>query len=260
MHPLINIAIKAARNASKIILRATDRLNTIQVSEKNHNEFVTDIDLQAEQEIIKTIHESYPEHAILGEESGASGKDEHTWIIDPIDGTTNFINGNPHFCISIGIKYKDRIEHGLIYDPLRQEMFTATNGEGAFLNERRIRVSEKKQLSGSIIAIGFSNKNAMSIGSYLKMLAAIMPQSARVRLTGSAALDLAYVACGRLAGSWGIKFSPWDIAAGTLLITEAGGVVTDLDGNNDYMTNGNVISGNQIISKALLQVTKEKIK
>lgn len=260
MHPLINIATKAARNASKIILRATDRLDTIQISEKNRNEFVTDIDLQAEQEIIKTIRESYPNHAILGEETGIDGKDDHTWIIDPIDGTTNFIHGNPNFCISIGIKYKNRIEHGLIYDPLRQELFTATHGEGAFLNERRIRVSKKTQLHGSTIAAGFSNKKRNHIASYLKMLAAIMPQSARVRLTGSAALDLAYTACGRIDGSWGINFAQWDIAAGTLIVKEAGGIVTDLDGNSDYISSGDVISGNPNINKILLEITRDKIK
>ena len=259
MHPLINIAIKAARSASKIILRATDRLDTIQIMEKSHNEFVTDIDQQAEQEIIRIIHESYPDHAILGEESGASGTSDYTWIIDPIDGTTNFFHGHPHFCISIGIKYKDRIEHGLIYDPLRQELFTATFGSGAFLNERRIRVADQKQLSGASIGTGFSNKNIKNIENYLKILAAILPHTTKIRITGSAALDCVYVACGRIDGFWGMNLAPWDIAAGTLIIKEAGGFVTDFNGNNDFMTTGNVIAGNQNISKILLQVVQEKI-
>jgi len=258
MHPLINIATKAARSASKIILRATDRLDTIQIMEKSHNEFVTDIDKQAEQEIIRIIHESYPDHAILGEESGASGSSDYTWLIDPIDGTTNFFHGHPNFCISIGIKYKDRIEHGLIYDPLRQELFTATFGAGAFLNDRRIRVAERKQLAGSSIGTGFSNKNIKSIESYLKILAAILPQAARIRFTGSAALDCVYVACGRIDGFWGMNLAPWDIAAGTLIIQEAGGIVTDFDGKNDFMKTGNVIAGNQNISKILLQVVQPK--
>ena len=259
MHPLINIAIKAARSASKIILRATDRLDTIQIMEKGHNDFVTDIDQQAEQEIIRIIHESYPDHAILGEESGASGTSDHTWIIDPIDGTTNFFHGHPHFCISIGIKYKDRIEHGLIYDPLRQELFTATFGSGAFLNERRIRVADQKQLSGASIGTGFSNKNIKNIENYLKILAATLPHTTKIRITGSAALDCVYVACGRIDGFWGMNLAPWDIAAGTLIIKEAGGFVTDFNGNNDFMTTGNVIAGNQNISKILLQVVQEKI-
>src|SRR3990170_6087984 len=259
MHPLINIAIKAARSASKIILRATDRLDTIQIMEKGHNDFVTDIDQQAEQEIIRIIHESYPDHAILGEESGASGTSDHTWIIDPIDGTTNFFHGHPHFCISIGIKYKDRIEHGLIYDPLRQELFTATFGSGAFLNERRIRVADQKQLSGASIGTCFSNKNIKNIENYLKILAATLPHTTKIRITGSAALDCVYVACGRIDGFWGMNLAPWDIAAGTLIIKEAGGFVTDFNGNNDFMTTGNVIAGNQNISKILLQVVQEKI-
>ena len=163
MHPLMNIAIKAARNASKIILRATDRLDLIKVSEKNHNDFVTEVDQQSEQTIINIIHDAYPDHAILGEESGQSGKSDYTWIIDPIDGTTNFIHGHPHFCISIGVQFKNIIEHGLIYDPLRQELFTATRGTGAFLNDRRIRVAQRKQFAGSIITSGFGHKSAKDV-------------------------------------------------------------------------------------------------
>ena len=259
MHPLMNIATKAILNASKIILRATDRLDTIYVEEKGHNDFVTEIDQQAEREIIKIIHESYPEHAILGEESGASGTNDYTWIIDPIDGTTNFLHGHPHFCISIGIKYKDRLEHGLIYDPLRQELFTATFGSGAFLNNRRIRVAQQKQLAGTLIAVGLGHKKDKNLDDYLKMLASVLPQAAGVRRSGSAALDLAYVACGRLDGIYGLGLAPWDIAGGALIIQEAGGIVTDFAGNNSYLTNGNIIAGNQNISKILLQLAQEKV-
>lgn len=258
MHPLINIATKAARNASKIIVRATDRLDTIYVAEKNHNDFVTEIDEQAEAEIIRTIQESYPDHAILGEESGASGKSDYTWIIDPIDGTTNFLHGHPHFCISIGIKYKDRMEHGLIYDPWREELFTATFGAGAFLNEHRIRVAERKQLAGSLIATGFGHKSIKDIELYLKILASILPKAAGTRRSGSAALDCAYVACGRTDGFWEMNLAPWDIAAGTLIIQEAGGIVTDFNGGNNYLTTGNIIAGNQNISKIILEIVREK--
>lgn len=256
--PLMNIAIKAARSASKIIVRAVDRLDTIVIEEKRHNDFVTEIDKMSELEIIRIIRESYPDHAILGEEGGAVGDHEYTWIIDPIDGTTNFIHGHPYFCISIGIKHKDQIEHGLIYDPLRQEMFTATLGNGAFLNERRIRVSQPKQLMGSTIASSFNSTNSYDLAIFLRTLAAIIPQAAGTRRAGSAALDCAYVACGRLDALWGIGYAPWDIAAGILIIKEAGGIVTDFDGEGDYFTKKNLVAANASLSKILLQIINEK--
>ena len=258
MHPLINIAIKAARNASKNILRAIDRLDTIKIQEKSHNDFVTEVDQQTEQEIIATIRNAYPDHAILGEESGKSGNSNYTWIIDPIDGTTNFMHGNPHFCISIGIQYKNTIEHGLIYDPLRQELFTATSGRGAFLNARRIRVTQRQQFLGSIIACGFSHKMT-ALETYLKILAKLLPRAASIRRSGSAALDLAYVACGRLDGFWTTDFAPWDIAAGTLIVQEAGGIVTDFNGSSNYMKSGKIIAGNSHISTLLMQIIKNVI-
>jgi myo-inositol-1(or 4)-monophosphatase len=258
MHPLMNIAVKAARSASKIILRVVDRLDTVKVTEKNTNDFVTEIDQSVEQEIINIIHEAYPDHAILGEEGGKSGKSDYTWIVDPIDGTTNFFHGHPHFCISIGVKFKDTLEHGLIYDPLRQELFTATRGTGAYLNDRRIRVAQRKQFAGSIIASGFGNKSIKDIGEYLKILAAILPQAGGTRRSGSAALDFAYVACGRIDGFWEMNLAPWDIAAGTVLIKEAGGIVDDFTANGKYMETGNVIAGNQNIFNLILQVVKTK--
>lgn len=260
MHPLINIAIKAARNASKIVLRAIDRLDTIQIEEKRRNDFVTDIDKHSEEEIIRTIHESYPDHAILGEEGGAIGSSDHTWIIDPIDGTNNFLHGHPHFCISIGIKYKDRLEHGVIYDPLRQELFIATFGSGAFLNDRRIRVSTRKQLSKSLIASGFSNKSHQDLETYLKISTPILPQASGTRHSGSASLDLAYAACGRIEAFWGIGLAPWDIAAGALIVKEAGGIVSDFAGKDNYLTTGKVIAGNPNIYKVILKLVQEKIK
>ncbi|MDR1057845.1 MAG: inositol monophosphatase [Coxiellaceae bacterium] len=258
MHPLVNIAIKAIRSASKIILRATDRLDTIQVEEKSFNNFVTEIDQQAEQEIIKIIHNAYPNHAILGEESGPSGISDYTWIIDPIDGTTNFLHDNPHFCISIGIQYKNRIEHGVIYDPLRQELFTATHGSGAFLNDHRIRITQQKQFTKAVIASSLGNKNSKDIANYLKISAAIFPQVASTRHSGSAALDLAYVACNRIDGMWGINLAPWDMAAGILIIQEAGGTVTDFNGTHNYLTTGKLIASNQNITKTILQIVKKK--
>lgn len=251
IHPLINIATKAARSASKIILRAYDRLDTIQITSKGHNDFVTDIDKQSEQEIIRIIHESYPDHAILGEEGGTIGSSDYTWIIDPIDGTVNFLHGHPHFCISIGVKYKDRIEHGLIYDPLRQELFSATYGSGAFLNNRRIRVSQQKQVLGSLIATCFAHKNNQDLESFLKILAIISPQAAGFRRSGSAALDLAYLASGRVDGLCGMNLATWDMVAGVLIVQEAGGVVTDFFGKNNYFTSGNIIAGNPVLALRL---------
>ncbi len=256
--PLINIAIKAARNASKIILRALDRMDTITIEEKGPNDYVTTVDRMAELEIIRTIHESYPHHAILGEEGGAVGSDDYTWIIDPIDGTTNFIHGHPHFCISIGVKYKDRMEHGLIYDPLRQEMFTATLGNGAFLNEHRIRVSQHKSLMGATIAAGFNGKKGQDFSLFLRILAAIIPQAAGTRRSGSAALDCAYLACGRVDALWGIGYAPWDIAAGTLIIKEAGGLVSDFDGGDNLFDKKEIVAANGNLFKLLMQIINEK--
>ncbi len=257
MHPLMNIAVKAARSASKIILRATDRLDTVKISEKSHNDFVTEADEQSEQEIINTIHDAYPDHAILGEESGKSGKSDYTWIIDPIDGTTNFIHGHPHFCISIGVQFKNIIEHGLVYDPLRQELFTATRGTGAFLNDRRMRVAQRKQFAGSVIASSFGHKNTKEIDVFLKILAAILPHAAGTRRSGSSVLDFAYVACGRIDGLWGMNLAPWDMAAGSLIVKEAGGIVDDFNGDGNYMHTGSVIAGNANIFSLISQIVKK---
>jgi myo-inositol-1(or 4)-monophosphatase len=259
-HPLINIAVKAARSASKIILRAVDRLDSVKVSEKGQNDYVTEIDQQAEQEIINIIHDVYPEHAILGEESGKSGAGECVWIIDPIDGTTNFIHGCPHFCISIGIQVKGIIEHGVIYDPLRQELFMATRGSGAFLNDRRIRVTQRKQLVGSVIGACFGPKTIKHLNCYLGVLATLLPQTAGTRHGGSTALDFAYVASGRLDGVWGINYAPWDIAAGSLIVKEAGGIVGDFNNKEDYIKTGNVIAGNINIYNLLFEIINNNYK
>lgn len=258
MHPLMNIAIKAVRNASKIILRATDRLDKIKVSEKQQNDFVTETDQQVEQEIINVIHDAYPDHAILGEESGKSGESDYTWIIDPIDGTTNFIHGVPHFCTAVAVQFKNVIEHGLIYDVLRQELFTATRGDGAFLNDRRIRVAQRKHLVGSIIASSFGNKSLKDIDTYLKILTTILPHAAGTRRSGSSALDLAYLAAGRIDGVWQMNLAPWNITAGSLIVKEAGGIVSDSEGNANYMTTGNLVAGNSHILNLLLQIIKSQ--
>lgn len=254
MHPILNIASRAARSAGAIILRGFERLDTVQVSEKSQNDYVTEIDKQSEKIIIDAIRKMYPNHAILGEESGhLAGNEEFVWIIDPLDGTRNFLHGFPHFCISIGFKYKNRLEHGLIYDPIRQEMFTATRGDGAQLNNRRIRVSNRINLKDTLLGTGFPFRPAADFTAYLKTLAHLMPQAGGIRRAGSAALDLAYVAAGRMDGYWEFSLSPWDIAAGCLLILEAGGYVSDIRGGEDYLNTGDIIAGNPKIFKAILQ-------
>lgn len=259
MDPLINIATKAARNASKIILRSLDNLDNILINEKSTNDFVTEIDKKSEEEIIKVIRQAYPDHAILGEENGLIGSNDYTWIIDPIDGTTNFIHGHPHFSISIGIKYQNQLQHGLIYDPLRQELFTATRGAGAFLNNRRIRVSTRKTLHSSLIGSGYGHSREQNLQDYLKILSALLPPTAGIRRSGSAALDFAYVAAGRIDGLWEFGLSPWDIAAGAVLVKEAGGIISDFAGQENFLETGNVIAGNIKIFKILLQTINSEL-
>ena len=253
MHPMLNIAIKAARSAGNIIVRSMDQLDTLSVSTKGRNDFVSDVDKSAEKEIIKIIRRAYPSHGILAEESGSTEGDEFLWIIDPLDGTTNFLHGFPQFAVSIALQHKDRLEHAVIYDPLRQEIFSASRGAGAQLNERRIRVSKAKGLEGSLLGTGFPFRQMDHLNNYIEILKNIIPQAAGVRRPGSAALDLAYVAAGRLDGFWEFGLRPWDLAAGALLVQEAGGILSDFEGGNDYMKSGNIVAGNPKVMKAILQ-------
>lgn len=254
--PIVNIAIRAARVAGDVIVRALDRLDQVNISEKRPNDFVTEIDQQAEKEIIHIIRKAYPQHAILGEESGStSGAPENVyeWVIDPLDGTRNFIHGFPHFAVSIAVLLKGRIEHGVIYDPIRQELFTASRGKGAFLNQRRIRVSTRKLLKNCLLGTGFPSQRPELVESYTRGLTALLPLSGDVRRAGAATLDLAYVACGRLDGFWEMALKPWDIAAGSLLIREAGGLVSDFSGGEDWYASGNIVAASPRIFKLLLQ-------
>ncbi len=254
MHPMLTIADRAARAAGNIIVQATSRLDTLHIAEKQQNDFVTEIDKQSERIIIDTIRKTYPHHAILGEESGhLEGNEDMVWIIDPLDGTRNFMHGFPHFCISIAFQHKGRIEQGLIYDPIRQETFTATRGGGAQLNNRRLRVSKRINLKDTLLGTGFPFRPTADFTAYLKTLAHIMPQAGGIRRAGSAALDLAYTAAGRLDGYWEFGLSPWDIAAGSLLVLEAGGLVSDARGGDDYLNTGDIIAGSPKIFKAILQ-------
>lgn len=254
---ILNIAINAARAAGNIIMRATERLDTIKIAEKHANDYVTEIDQQAEREIIAIIRKAHPHHAIIGEESGEFGNNDFTWIIDPIDGTRNFMHGFPHFCVSIGIRYKLKIEHAVIYDPIRQDLFTASRGKGARLNDHRIRVGKKTDLESCLLGTGFPYRHSQKhIEAYVQTLQALIPQCGDIRRAGSAALDLAYVAAGRLDGFWELGLKIWDIAAGILLIKEAGGLVTDVEGGHTFLTTGNIAAANPKIIKLLLNKIK----
>jgi myo-inositol-1(or 4)-monophosphatase len=254
MHPMLNTAVKAARRAGSVINRATRNLDIVASKEKAANDYVSEVDQEAEQTIIRTLLEAYPEHSILAEESGASGRSEYQWIIDPLDGTTNFLHGFPQYAVSIALSHRGIVSQAVIYDPSRNDLFTATRGRGAYLNETRLRVSKRAGLKNSLIGTGFPFRQFEHIDAYLAMFRAMTQNTAGVRRPGAAALDLAYVAAGRLDGFWELGLSPWDMAAGSLLITEAGGLVGDLEGNEHYMTSGNIVAGTPKVFGELLRL------
>ena len=255
MHPMLNIAVRAARNAGDIIVRHLNRIDQLTVSSKERNDFVSEADRQAEAEIIAVIRKAYPGHSVLAEESGRDpgDSDEFQWIIDALDGTTNFLHGFAQFAVSIGLKHKGRLEQAVVYDPLRQELFTASRGSGAFLDNRRIRVSRQTGLNGALLGTGFPYKDQQHLDAYLNMFRALIVDTAGIRRPGSAALDLAYVAAGRLDGFWEIGLNPWDMAAGVLLIHEAGGLVGDLAGGHSYLENGNIVAATPKLFPAMLR-------
>ena len=254
MHPTLNIAVKAARRAGGIINRAARDIDLVKVSAKRDKDFVTEVDQAAEAAIIEVLKEAYPDHAILAEESGASGESEHVWIIDPLDGTTNFIHGLPQYCVSIALQHKGVLQHAVIYDSNRNELFTASRGAGAFLNERRIRVSKRAKMNEALIGTGFPFRYFEHVDAYLGIFRDMMLKTAGVRRPGAAALDLAWVAAGRIDGFWELGLSPWDMAAGALLISEAGGLVGDLSGEPNYLASGNIVGGNPKVFAQLLQI------
>ena len=253
MHPMLNTAVKAARRAGNVITRAARNLDLVAFKEKAVNDFVSDVDDQAEEAIIRTLREAYPDHSILAEESGASGKSEFQWIIDPLDGTTNFIHGYPQYSVSIALRHRGVVTQAVIYDPTRNDLFTASRGRGAFLNDQRMRVSKRMYLQASLIGTGFPFRQVEHVDIYLAILRDVMKNSAGVRRAGSAALDLAYVAAGRLDGFWEVGLSPWDTAAGNLLITEAGGRVGNLVGG-EYRDGGNLLAGTPRVFGALAEL------
>ena len=254
MHPMLNIAIRAARTAGDSIVREMDRTRDISIETKGQNDFVTEVDKNAEGIIISVIKNAYPEHAFLAEESGQEGENDYLWIIDPLDGTTNFLHGFPHFSVSIALQNKGVLEQAVIYDPLKQELFTASKGKGAQLNNRKIRVSIKKTLDGALLGTGFPYNNKSVMQQFIESYKNLFPNVAGIRRAGVASLDLAYVACGRLDGFWEFNLRPWDIAAGALIIQEAGGINAELTGGADYMKTGNIISANPKMIKAMLKV------
>jgi myo-inositol-1(or 4)-monophosphatase len=256
---MLNIAVRAARSAGAVIIRNLGRLDSLSVQSKQRNDFVSEVDHQAERAIIDVLRKAYPDHGILAEESGARPGNGYEWIIDPLDGTTNFLHGFPQFAVSIALRHNGRMEQGIIYDPLRQELFAATRGSGATLNDRRIRVSRRTKLEGSLLGTGFPFKSQQHLTAYLDMFRALFPQTAGIRRAGSAALDLAYVASGRLDGFWEIGLSIWDMAAGVLLIQEAGGISGDLSGGHEHLETGNLVAGSPKVFAEILKTIRPHI-
>ena len=250
---MINIAVRAARAAGNIIVRNMDRIDRLTIATKRSNDFVSEVDHKAEAAIIDVLKQAYPEHGIFAEESGKSDEDaSYQWVIDPLDGTTNFLHGFPQFAVSIALLHKKRLEIGVIYDPVSQELFTAARGEGAQLNEKRIRVSGHTGIAGALLGTGFPYTDQSYLDTYLETMKALMAPAAGIRRPGSAALDLAWTAAGRLDGFWEFNLEPWDIAAGALIVREAGGIVTDFEGREDYLSSGDIIAASPKVFPEML--------
>ena len=260
---MVNIALRAARSAGDKIVRATERMDKIRIDEKGRNDFVSDVDRAAESEIIYQLKKAYPDNRILAEESGYVGNpdSDHLWIIDPLDGTTNFLAGIPHYAISIACHVNGRAEHGVIYDPIKREEFTASRGRGAYLNEQRLRVTGRISKNGALYATGvpFSSPSLEHMEPYLKVIADLVPGSAGLRRIGAASLDLAYVAAGRFDAFWEMYLKPWDIAAGVLLLKEAGGIVSDFRGGDSYLDSGHIVAATPKLFKPTLQVVQKHL-
>jgi myo-inositol-1(or 4)-monophosphatase len=257
MHPMLNTAVKAARRAGSIINRAALDRTQLEIHSKRANDFVTQVDKAAEAAIIDIIRQAYPDHAILGEESGAiEGKADYRWIIDPLDGTTNFIHGFPQYCVSIGLQHRGAMEHGVIFDPSKNELFTASKGSGAFLDDRRMRVTKCASLKDALVGTGFPFKELGRLDLYVRQMRTVMTSSSGVRRAGAAALDLAYVAAGRLDAFWEMGLSPWDMAAGALMVQEAGGLVGDLSGDAGWLEKGDIAAATPKVFPQLLGALK----
>jgi myo-inositol-1(or 4)-monophosphatase len=252
MKPTTNIAVRAARQAGKLLLRYYGQVDAKSVSEKGRNDFVSEVDRAAETAIIDVIRKAHPNHAILAEESGETAGNDFQWIIDPLDGTTNYLHGFPQFSVSIALRHRGQLESAVVYDPMREEMYTADRGGGAFLNDRRIRVTQRKDLHGALLGTGIPFRDQRFVDLYLAMMKTLIRDTAGIRRPGSAALDFAYLAAGRVDGFWELGLSPWDFAAGVLLVREAGGRVTDLSGGERFFETGNVVAGGLKVHQAML--------
>ena len=254
---MLNIAVRAARRAGSIINRASLGGSALQVRSKRANDFVTQVDGAAEEAVIDIVRKAYPDHGFIAEESGETGADaEYLWIIDPLDGTTNFIHGFPQYAVSIAVQHRGALAHAVVYDPGKNELFTASQGRGAFLNDRRIRVSKCLKLDDALVGTGFPFKELGRLDLYMRQLRTFMEKSSGVRRAGAAALDLAYVACGRLDAFWELGLAPWDMAAGALLIQEAGGLVADITGEQEFMSSGDVCAATPKIFPAVLEAMR----
>jgi len=244
MHAMLNVAVMAARSGGNALIRFLPKLDKLKIEQKGRNDFVSEADRSAEAAVIETIRRHYPDHAILAEESGEQGQSEYVWVIDPLDGTTNYLHGFPIFCVSVALMHKGRVEHGVVYDPMRQELFTASRGEGAQLDGRRIRVSGQTQLERALLGTGFPFRDSNeALAPYLQMLEKAIKHTAGIRRCGAAALDLCYVAAGRIDAFWETGLAKWDLAAGTLIIREAGGIISGLDGSEGFLDSGHVLAG-----------------
>ena len=264
MQTALHTAITAAREAAKIIFRNLERVDSLSIHAKKKNDFVSEVDHQAEREIISIISRTYPNHSILAEESGHSHGAQDTsgyqWIIDPLDGTTNYLHGFPHFSVSIALRYRQRLETGVIYDPLRGELFCASRGNGALLNDRKLRVTKLIDLGGALLGTGLPFREGQDVDAYLATLRALMLRTSGIRRAGSAALDLAYVAAGRLDGFWEFGLNIWDIAAGCLIIQEAGGLVGDPAGSHTHLETGNIVAANPKLFRLMLNTMHTALK
>ena len=260
MHALLNVAVMAARRAGSVLIKKMRSLEKLNVEKKGYNDFVSEADLAAEQTAIDCIHKHYPDHAILAEESGGQGESDTVWIIDPLDGTTNYLHGFPVWAVSVGVQVGGRMEHGVVYDPLRQELFTASRGQGAQLEGRRVRVSGRRDLEKALVGTGFPYRQVdQEIDPYLGMLGKVIRNTAGVRRAGAAALDLCYVAAGRLDAFWETGLAPWDLAAGSLIIREAGGIVSGLDGSENFLDTGHILCGTPKVYAGLAKLCASEI-
>jgi myo-inositol-1(or 4)-monophosphatase len=257
MHPMLNIAIRAARKAGSIINRAALDGGALHVRAKRVNDFVTQVDGAAEQAVMEIVRKAYPDHGFIAEESGETSPGaEYVWIIDPLDGTTNFIHGFPQYAVSVAVQHRGALAHAVVYDPGKNELFTASKGRGAFLNDRRIRVSKCQRLDDALVGTGFPFKELSRLDLYLRQLQLFMSKASGVRRAGAAALDLAYVACGRLDAFWELGLSKWDMAAGALLIAEAGGLVADPSGEQSFMEKGDIVAATPKVFPAMLEAMR----